>query len=450
MIKITNRVKNKFILKGVFASSKLNKNIIKQKNKVTEFIEKKEAIIYLGKEGDFNHEGMIAVAKAIASLNTRDFQISVKTFITKKITQKEIVNVFVLEQEFKNGKIYNVETAKKDPKATLELIDVDAIGKAEYKTAIIHAESMTYTRNFQMMPPNVLNSEVYAKMLKDDFSKIKNVTTKVLTKKQIIDLKMGLFLSVNIGSAFEPRVVIVEYKGAPASKDKTVLVGKGITYDSGGYNIKNSQNLLGMKFDMSGSAIVAGAMRSIAKLKPKKNISMVLMITDNMINSVASKPDDVYTAMNGKTVEINNTDAEGRLALADGLTYAAKKLKATRLVDVATLTGAVLVALGHTYTGVWSTSEKGWEDINVAAKEMNENIWRLPFHKDFIEFMSKSKVADLKNTALDGLGGSSTAAMFLKSFTEDVEYIHLDVAGTADKGHYPYGPMVRTLTKVAK
>jgi len=201
-------------------------------------------------------------------------------------------------------------------------------------------------------PPNELNSEQLAKIVVEDFKEYKNLSVKVLEKKEIEKLGMGLLLSVNRGSVYEPRVVIIEYKGNPDSNKKTVLIGKGITFDSGGYNIKTGRNMLGMKYDMSGSAIVASVLKSVAQLKPKTNVSAIMCITDNRVNGDASLPDSVWTSMSGKTVEINNTDAEGRLVMADGLYYGADVLKATRLIDVATLTGAMVAALGDTYTGI--------------------------------------------------------------------------------------------------
>ena len=260
---------------------------------------------------------------------------------------------------------------------------------------------------------------------------------------------MDLLLSVNKGSVYEPRVVIIEYKGNPSSQEKTVLVGKGITFDSGGYSLKPPKFMLGMKYDMSGSAIVAAVMKAIAQLKPNKNVSAIMCITDNRINGDASLPDSVYTSMSGKTVEVNNTDAEGRLVLADGLYYGATKLHATRLIDIATSTGAILRTLGDTYTGIWATSEKAWEDIKKAADIQEELIWRMPFDKEYEAFMKGSVVADLKNTDYTGNAGSCSAAMFLREFTNNVEYIHCDIAGTNDIDEKPMFAMVKTLIEMS-
>ena len=438
----------KFILKAHFAEDK-NEKTIKEKNIITEFPSEDLALIYLGKKDNFNLCDLKSAIKSIIA-SKRQFDIDVKSFKTKNVSVIDFINLYIREETFANAVLWNVKTIKKTKKVNNTLTGLTTAEKREVTKAKKLAEAVNYARNYQVMAPNKLNSVTYASMIKKDFAGVKNVSVNVLNKKQISELKMGLLLSVNLGSAFEPRVVVLEYKGNPSSKEKTLIVGKGITFDAGGMNIKTGKFMSHMKYDMSGSAIAVAAFKAISELKPKSNVSVVMVITDNMISPIASTPDAVFTAMNGKTVEINNTDAEGRLALADGLTYAAKKLKATRLIDIATLTGAVIGALGHTYTGVWTTTEKAWKDFNEAAKRADENVWRMPLHKDFFKFMKGSKVADMKNTALDGLGGSSTAAMFLTQFTEGVEYIHLDVAGTADINDQPMGVMVRALVEVSK
>lgn len=442
-MKIKSTDKSKFTL--VLVSKDAKEFVIKKQNVITEDVANKVAYFYVEKE--YCPKGAKAVVAAIVAAK-REYQIDVKTFVNSKTTEAEFISALVECDEFTNGTIYNAKTAKKEKHIEHTLINVSAEGKKAFEKAEVFAKAQTYTRDLQVTPPNLLNSESYAKRVVADLKAYKNLSVKVLNKKQIEELKMGLFLSVNKGSAYEPRVVVIEYTGDKSSKDKTAFVGKGITFDAGGLNIKTGKYMEGMKFDMSGSAAVAGAMTVVAQLKPKANVVGLLMLTDNMISPVASTPDTVWTAMNGKTVEINNTDAEGRLALADGLTYAAKNLKATRLIDVATLTGAVLVALGHTYTGVWTTTEKAWEDLDKAAKKADELVWRLPLHDDFFKYMKGSKVADMFNTDMTGMGGSSSAAMFLTQFTEGKEYIHLDIAGTADVNGVAKAPMVKTLFEV--
>lgn len=447
MIKIIEKKSENFLIKAVYAEDKLNELVIKKSGVATHFTEAKESVIYMGKKAESKKCGFGKIAAQIANL-PRDYQVDVASFTNDNMCEHFVVKKLVEAYKLAHDEIYNVKTKKENNAKELELI-VSADAKKTFEKAVILEDARTWARNFQVMPPNVLNSEVYADMVQKELSKYDNLKVTVLNKKQIEELKMGLLLSVNKGSAWEPRVVIAEYTGDASSKEKTTIVGKGIVFDAGGYNIKTGGHMSGMKFDMSGSASAAGAIKAIAELKPKANFSIVLVMTDNMINSEASTPDAVWTSMNGKTVEINNTDAEGRLALADGITYAVRKLNSTRIIDIATLTGAVISALGSTYSGTWATNDKDWEAMQNAAKKADELVWRLPFHADYIEYMKASTVADLKNTDLTGKAGSSTAAMFLKEFAEGKDYVHLDIAGSANIKDTPKGVMVKTLFELA-
>lgn len=259
---------------------------------------------------------------------------------------------------------------------------------------------------------------------------------------------MGLMLAVNSGSSYEPRVLIAEYNGNPESKEKYVYVGKGITFDTGGYNTKGYY-MDGMKFDMSGSVIVAYAVKAIAQLKLKANVAAIMMITDNAIDTHPTMPESVIKSMSGLTVEITDTDAEGRLVLADGLYYGASKLNASLLIDAATLTGSMERALGKTYSGIWSTSEQRWEDFDKAAKIAHEKVWRMPLHDDYDKPNKESKVADLNNYNNSEKSDCNTAAMFLKHFTNNVDYIHCDIAGTADNKGLGLGILVSTFVELA-
>ena len=447
MIKTLDKANGNFLIKAVYEEDKLDELVIKKNGEITEFLDKKEAVIFMGKKAEGKKDAFKATAIKFASLK-RDFEVDVQSFVAGELSEEFIVEKLVEQYKMINDEIYNAKTKKENNEKELALI-VTEKGKKAFEKAFILEEARTWARNFQVMPPNVLNSEVYADMVEKEFKKFDNLKVTVLNQKQIEDLKMGLLLSVNKGSKYEARVVIAEYTGNPESKEKTVVVGKGIVFDAGGYNIKTGKHMAEMKYDMSGSASAAGVMKAVAQLKPKSNFSIILVITDNMISPDASTPDAVWTSMNGKTVEINNTDAEGRLALADGITYAVRNLNATRIIDIATLTGAVLVALGNTFTGVWATNENDWTAVQNAANKADELVWRLPFHEDFFKFMKGSKVADLKNTDLTGMGGSSSAAMFLKSFAEGKDYVHMDIAGSSNVKDTPTGVMVKTLFEIA-
>ncbi|WXA52204.1 leucyl aminopeptidase family protein [Mycoplasmopsis cynos] len=452
MLKVENEKNNMMLLRAVFKGDELPQNLVEKANKVTEYFDKNEAVVFLGEEKNYNYDTVFNFAKTLFTNQVRDLQIDLDSFVKGQVCIPCVTKAFTYAYNYVNADIYSAKTSSKPERYQISLLSKEPTQRYEgaLKEANVLSDAVNYARNLQILPPNICNSEYLAETVLKDLSVYKNLKISVLTKKEIQELGMGLLLSVNRGSMYEPRVVVIEYNGNPESSEKTVYVGKGITFDSGGYSLKPSRSLIGMKFDMSGSVFVASAMKAIAQLQPKTNVSAIMCITDNRVNGDASLPDSVWKSMNGKTVEINNTDAEGRLVMADGITYAVRNLKATRIVDVATLTGAILVALGSTYTGVWSTTEKGWEELSKAANEQHELVWRMPLDDAFVKEIKNSVIADLKNTDLSGAGGgSSSAAMFLKEFTEGVEYIHLDVAGTAEQGGRPTGVMVKTLVQLA-
>ncbi|WP_036464548.1 M17 family metallopeptidase [Mycoplasmopsis sturni] len=453
MIKTIDKVRNSDLLvKAVFKGDEFPKQVIEKQGQVTWFFDQNKAYVYMGEEKDYKFDSVFGFAKSFFTSLAYNVQVDLDSFVKGTVCEPCVARAFVEAYNYVKAEIYSAKTSKKEENFQVSLLMVapeERYAQALVK-AVVLSEAVNFARNLQLTPPNICNSEYLAEVVVEDLAQYDNLQVSVLNKKQIKDLGMGLLLSVNRGSMYEPRVVVIEYNGNPESEEKTVYVGKGITFDSGGYSLKPSRSMLGMKFDMSGSAFVASAMKAIAQLKPKTNVAAIMCITDNRVNGDASLPDSVWTSMNGKTVEINNTDAEGRLVMADGLTYAVRNLKATRLVDVATLTGAILVALGHTYTGVWATTEKAWKDLEQAANAAKELVWRMPLDEAFAKEIRNSVVADLKNTDLSGVGGgSSSAAMFLKEFTEGVEYIHLDVAGTAEIGARPTGVMVKTLVELA-
>ncbi|WP_322935536.1 leucyl aminopeptidase family protein [Mycoplasmopsis felis] len=452
MLKVENQKNNMMLLRAVFKGDELPQNLVEKANKVTEYFDKNEAVVFLGEEKNYNYDTVFNFAKTLFTNQVRDLQIDLDSFVKGQVCIPCVTKAFTHAYNYVNADIYSAKTSPKPERYQISLLSKEPTQRYEgaLKEANVLSDAVNYARNLQILPPNICNSEYLAETVLKDLSEYKNLKISVLTKKEIQELGMGLLLSVNRGSMYEPRVVVIEYNGNPESSEKTVYVGKGITFDSGGYSLKPSRSLIGMKFDMSGSVFVASAMKAIAQLQPKTNVSAIMCITDNRVNGDSSLPDSVWKSMNGKTVEINNTDAEGRLVMADGITYAVRNLKATRIVDVATLTGAILVALGSTYTGVWSTTEKGWEELSKAANEQHELVWRMPLDDAFGKEIKNSVIADLKNTDLSGAGGgSSSAAMFLKEFTEGVEYIHLDVAGTAEQGGRPTGVMVKTLVQLA-
>ena len=267
----------------------------------------------------------------------------------------------------------------------------------------------------------------------------------ILEINDLKKLNMNLILGVNKGSKENAKVIVIEYKGKPNSKQKISFVGKGIIFDSGGYNLKTPGKYMNdMKFDMSGAAIALLLVDTLSKLNVKKNISCVIPVTDNMIDAAAQLPETILTSMSGKTVEVVNTDAEGRLILADAITYAAKKLNSSLIIDLATLTGTVIYALGK-YTGAWSSKDQNWTILEKAAKNQNELIWRMPLNDIFLNSLYKNTHADILSCSDTDKPDSNIAAAWLNLFASGKEYIHLDIAGSADEKSFGKAPMFKTL-----
>jgi leucyl aminopeptidase len=283
----------------------------------------------------------------------------------------------------------------------------------------------------------------------------KNVQLELLNRADLKRLGFGLHLAVNQGSRKEPKLIIVKYHGASTRSEPYVaLLGKGMTYDTGGLNIKGSGSMEMMKMDMSGTAAVIGVLRSAVELKIKKNVLFACAIAENAIGSGAFKPGDVIVGHAGKSVEIANTDAEGRLILADAMSYIIKKYKPSRLIDIATLTGACVVALGHDYTGLVSPDDKLANELLECSVKTDDRAWRLPIYPELKEAV-KSQIADIRNLGFPkGAAGTITAAEFLHQFSNGTRWAHLDIAGTAFVdgcermyfGHGGTGAGVRLLT----
>jgi leucyl aminopeptidase len=277
-------------------------------------------------------------------------------------------------------------------------------------------------------PGNLLTATDLANYAKDLAVKY-NFEAEILEKDEIEKLGMGALLAVNKGSEEPPKMIVLKYQGKEQWTDVIGLVGKGITFDTGGYSIKTKQGIVGMKTDMGGAAAVLGAMEIIGELKPEQNVVAVIPSTDNMISGGAFKPDDVITSMSGKTIEVLNTDAEGRLVLADAVTYA-KHHGADYLVDVATLTGGVITALGLHTTGAMTNHEGLYEQVLEASMESGEPIWQLPLFEIEKERVRNSKVADLNNSP-GSEGHAIMGGAFIGEFAEGTPWVHLDIAGTA-------------------
>jgi leucyl aminopeptidase len=305
--------------------------------------------------------------------------------------------------------------------------DKAALEKAASEAQII-GESQNFTRDLVNEPSNRMTPTILADRAKKMCQEV-GLPCEVYGADKIKEMKMGAFWSVAQGSDEPPALIVMKYEPAGAP-DKPVLglVGKGVTFDTGGISIKPADGMEKMKYDMAGGATMIGAMRAIALLKPKVKVIGIVCATENMPSGKAQKPGDVQIAMSGKSIEIINTDAEGRLVLADGLFYA-RQLGCTHLVDAATLTGAVVVALGSANAGVFSNDDALYERFHQANEKAGEKMWRLPLDDEYKENI-KSSIADMVNSG-GRWGGAINAAMFLKEFAEETPWIHLDIAGTA-------------------
>jgi leucyl aminopeptidase len=293
------------------------------------------------------------------------------------------------------------------------------------------AQACNMARELAMLPSNVLTPSTFAKKANEIAKKTPGLKATILGATEIKKLKMGSLWGVAKGSAEEPKFIVLEYQGASAKEEKIALIGKGVCFDSGGISIKPARAMKEMTGDMAGGATVLGAIQVAAQLKLKKNIMAIIPAVENMPGGKAQKPGDVVTAMNGKTIEVINTDAEGRLILCDAMTYA-QKMGAKKMIDFATLTGGVIIALGHLYTGVLSNSEGFVNDLIKSSKEAGEKFWQLPLHPDYYKLL-KSDIADMMNCLEGGEASTITAAEFLHQFVEEgTKWIHCDIAGTAD------------------
>jgi leucyl aminopeptidase len=305
--------------------------------------------------------------------------------------------------------------------------DKGALERAATEAQIV-GESQNFTRDLVNEPSNRMTPTILAERAKKMCAEV-GLKCEVYGADKIKEMKMGAFWSVAQGSDEPPALIVMTYEPAGAPPKPVLgLVGKGITFDTGGISIKPADGMEKMKYDMAGGATMIGAMRAIALLKPKVKVIGIVCATENMPSGKAQKPGDVQIAMSGKSIEIINTDAEGRLVLADGLYYA-RQLGCTHLVDAATLTGAVVVALGYANAGVFANDDEMYTRFQSANAKAGEKMWRMPLDDEYKEQI-RSSIADIMNTG-GRWGGAITAAMFLKEFAEDTPWIHLDIAGTA-------------------
>lgn len=433
---------------GLFSSVIKSKDFVGQKRQMSMLYTKDKAtprvlLVGLGKQKALDvklWKRLIGSAViAVQSKKMKKIGFVMYPSLVKKFGPKQFGTQVATSVETAN---YAFDDYKEKKAKVIRLTDVELIGSFDatqkrniqkgIDEGVKIAEGVNFLRMLGNTPPSEMTPERIAKEAVEMAKKEKGLKVTVLSQPEIEKLGMGCFLGVASGSQHEPKFIILEYWGAGNKKQKpTVLVGKGITFDSGGLSLKPGDYMCDMKFDMLGAATVISTMKVVASLGLKKNIIGLTPTCENMPGGEAYRPDDILTAMNGKTVEVKNTDAEGRLILSDALCYA-KKYEPALVIDFATLTGACMVAVGTERNGIFSNDKKIADKLYDAGQATGEEHWPLPLGDEYHEWM-KSNVADISNISSNRYGGASTAAAFLEFFT-DYPWAHFDLAGSYHKG----------------
>ena len=388
----------------------------------------------LGKEDDLNPESVRNAAGALAAECLKKGVTTPHVFLPhlKRIPEEEILAA-TAEGLLLGDYSFNKYKTKKDNGDTrlgkIYFITDDKDAPSALKRTEIVCDNTVLCRDLVMECSDSSTPEAIAREAKK-LTSFKGVQCRVFDEKEIAKMGMGLLSAVARGASNPPRFVILRYRGDVKSSKTVALVGKGITFDTGGINLKPSGNIESMRSDMAGAAACLYTIKAAAELKLKKNITAILPLTENMMGSRAYKPGDVYRAYNGKTVEIGNTDAEGRLILADALAYTVDRIKPDYIVDIATLTGACLIALGEITAGYLSNNDTLADWIFAAGERTGERLWRLPLYREYADDI-KSDIADMNNIATGRKAGTIIGAVFLKNFVGKTPWAHIDIAGTS-------------------
>ncbi len=430
---------------------------------------KRYVVVGLGKRDDFDHE-KARVAAAVAC--GRAAELSAKAVawalpyglgddaasVAGALVEGTLLKAYKFD-EFKSKRTDDEQSGDADDEqedglAELEIVSASDDVGAAVDAAAIGARAVNFARNLQNRPANVATPSYLSDIASSAIGQVEHLTFEDFNRKEIEAKGMGAFVAVAKGTVEEPRLIVLRYEHPDAKGPTLGFVGKAVTFDTGGISLKPSGKMQEMKFDMSGGAAVLEATVAIARLGLPVNLISVIGATENMPDGQATRPGDIVTAMNGKTIEVNNTDAEGRLVLADCLSYAVE-LGAERLINLATLTGAIVVALGSTYAGHFSNDDEWYAEVQAASDATGELGHRLPFHPEYFE-LTKGKYADLTNASEARKAASIYAAEFLKEFVGDTPWVHLDIAGTAWDLGRPYvgngasGFGVRMLIELAR
>lgn len=422
-------------------------------------------VVGLGRESEFTADIARTVGarllRALDRMQHAAIRLDLDQTVPEKVLKGEVLAATVVDGmalanwcvDFFDGSA----TQRTPAKGTLTIAPTSAGQRKAVERALTIAESTNFARRLAATPPNVCNPAWIAAEARK-MGRGLNLRVSVITGAQAKELGMGGLVNVGKGSTIPPRMIVIEHKPAKAKKNvRLVLVGKTITYDTGGYSLKISNGMKGMKYDKCGGTAVLGAIRAIAALEIPVHTYAVLPAAENMVNGEAYRPDDIITMYNGVTVEVTNTDAEGRLVLADALAYSCAKLKPTAIVDAATLTGGVVVGLGHFCSGMWCEDDGLRAKIEQAAVTAGEKVWRLPLWPEHRDFM-RAKHADIWNSGPSRNAHPIQGAAFLSYFVdEEIPWCHLDIAGVSDvesdkdlavMGPTGYG--VRLMTELAQ
>jgi leucyl aminopeptidase len=419
---------------------------------------KKAIVVGLGKKDKFNVERVrraagLAAKKAeeVKSAHIALAPITDNAISPSQMSQAMVEGVILATYAF--DKYF--EKKKKEDKRPIETVQIltpksDETTKA-IQTGAIVGESVNFARDIVNEPGNIITPEKLADIAMQLASEDSSITCRIYKEDEIEKMGMGSYLAVGWGSSKPPRFIHLTYTPSCEAKAKVAIIGKGLTFDAGGLNLKTFESMKDMKTDKSGACAVLGMFKALPKLKPCKEVHGIIAAVENMPDGNAMRPDDILTAMNGKTIEIGNTDAEGRLTLADALCYAGQ-LKPDRIIDLATLTGACIVALGDYTVGVMGNNQPFIDEILKISDAAGEHMWQLPLYEQMRDKI-KSEVADMNNIG-GKWGGAITAAMFLENFVDSTPWVHLDIAGPASNSKgWAYNPKgasgvgVRTLLK---
>lgn len=374
-------------------------------------------VVGFGKKEEFDHNKMReAVAKAVKKLQQIKAKKAVFDFdVNADYGKSAAIGAMIAD--------YAYDKYKSEKAHHLDEITFARFTQEDVNEGIIFGEAMKFTRDLANTPAQIATPTKLAEIAKS----IEGVETKIFDKQEIERMGMGAYLAVGQGSVQPPKFIHMKYTGKNAKK-KVAIIGKGICFDSGGLDIKPASSMLTMKDDMSGAACVLGVMKALSKLQPDIEVHGIIAACENMPSGSSYKPGDILTAKNGKTIEVDNTDAEGRLTLADALCYACD-LNVDEVIDIATLTGACMVALGTVASGIMGNDEELIARLIKTGKDSGETYWQLPMFSEYKNSL-KSDIADMKNTG-SRYGGASAAGVFLQEFVKDTKWCHIDIAGTA-------------------